>query len=260
MKKLFLIFVLISGIGFSFLYYYWRQATQLPDWYTNQSKNTQNTFNFSNPSEVGAAKARLQEKIEESIAKSQAIASESPLPFTSSTSLQTNSTEETPKRQNIEVELSHEEVNELVLTRIAEQTGHSQVLANSPSLHTTIKAGTLETGTIINLENVSQNQLAESERETLGKILKTFPFLENQKVYVAISGKPQLENGQLKLDNNTQIKLGNLSFSLSELSQKLDIPQEKLEQELSLSPQLGRLKVNDVEVTDDKVLLRGAVD
>jgi hypothetical protein len=64
----------------------------------------------------------------------------------------------------------------------------------------------------------------------------------------------------LKLDNNTQIKLGNLSFSLSELSQKLDIPQEKLEQKLSLSPQLGRLKVNDVEVTDDKVLLRGAVD
>jgi hypothetical protein len=54
--------------------------------------------------------------------------------------------------------------------------------------------------------------------------------------------------------------MGNLSLSLSELSQRLGIPQEQLEQKLSLSLELGRLKVNDMTLTNSKVLLRGAVD
>jgi hypothetical protein len=51
-----------------------------------------------------------------------------------------------------------------------------------------------------------------------------------------------------------------LSLSLAELSQRLGIPQEQLEQKLSLSLQLGRLKVNDMTLADDKVLVKGSVD
>jgi hypothetical protein len=261
MKKLFFIFLLLSCVGFSFLYYYWQQATHLPDWYTTRSKSTERILNFSNPSELTAAKARLQEKIEASITKSQAISSPSRLPLTVGTSSPTTSTEEeTSREKNVEIELSNREVNELVMTTIAEQTRHSKVLANIPSFHTTIKDGSLESGTVINLANLPENQIPESERAALEKVLKAFPALENKNVYVGISGKPQIEKGQLKWDDNTKVKLGKLSFSLSELSQRLGISQEQLEQNLNLSLQLGRLKVNDLEVTDDKVLLQGSVD
>jgi hypothetical protein len=261
MKKLFLIFLLFAGIGFSWLYYYWQQATQVPEWYTTQSKSTQKTLNSSDSTELIAAKTRLQEKIEASIAKSQASASESSLPLTSHTSSRTTSIEqETAQRRRVEVELSNQEVNELVITAIAQQTAHGKIIANAPHLQTTIKDGMIESGTVVNLSKLSANEIEASERAALEKLLKTFPFLDNQKIYIGISGQPQIDKGEVKWDNTTKIRLGNLSLSLSELSQQLGIPQEQIEQQLTLSPQLGKLKVNDMEVTDDKVVLRGVVD
>jgi hypothetical protein len=66
--------------------------------------------------------------------------------------------------------------------------------------------------------------------------------------------------GQVKWDSNTKVKLGNLSLSLNELSQRLGIPAEQLEQTLNLSLPLGSLKVNDMELTNDKLLLKGTVE
>jgi hypothetical protein len=51
-----------------------------------------------------------------------------------------------------------------------------------------------------------------------------------------------------------------LKLSISELAQRLGVPQEQLEHKLNLSLQLGKLKVNDMELKDNKVLLRGSVD
>ena len=263
MKRVFVIFFILIGVGCSFLYYSWRQATQLPEWYTNQLKGTPNTVNLSNSSEVLAAQSRLQEKIDEKIAQSLANRS-----VPNSTSTQTNSASnvnsstegEVSKNQNVEIELSNQDVNELVIAKVAKQQGQSKILDAASGLQTTIKDGVLESGAVVNLANIPRNELAPGETQALDKVVKTFPMLENKELYLGISGKPRIENGQLKLDENTQVKLGNLSLSLAELSQRLGIPQEQLEQKLSLSLQLGRLKVNDMTLADDKVLLKGSVD
>ncbi len=298
MKKLLFVFLLLSFTSLYVLYYYWQQATQIPTWYTLQSKNTQKNIDFSKFSELIADQAILEAKIEASIAKSEAIARskksfplakrnevqsratqkaiapESPESSTSAnrrTSSQDNSLRQTSlnstkhetsnnKNVEVEVELSNQEVNELMMKTIAEHTSYNPALTRVPSLHTTIKDGVIESGTVVNLANISSNQLAEKETEALEKMIKSFPFLENKQIYVGISGNPQIENGQLKWDNNTQIKLGNLSLSLLELSRRLEIPKEKLEQKLNLSLPLGRLKVKDMELIDDKVLLRGSVE
>lgn len=269
MKKLFIVFLLLSGVGFSLVYYYWRQATKLPEWYTTQSLSTQRTLDLSNPSELAAAKTRLQEKIDASIAQSLSLSSPISLPLDQSTSNRTNSlsqftnnstSQEISPKKNVEIELSNQEVNELVMTKIAEETGQSKVFATALKNHTTIKEGVLESGAVVNLTELPGNQLNPKEIASLEKILKTFPFLANQEIYVAILGKPQIENGQLKWDDNTKIKLGNLNLTISELAQRLGIPQEQIEHKLNLSLQLGRLKVNDMELKDNKVLLRGSVD
>lgn len=264
MKKLFFVLLIFSCVGFSFLYYSWRQATQLPEWYTPQSKNTQNPLSVGNESDIRAAQARLKEKIEGSIANSLANREESSLPITSpiSPSIQANnnSTEqEISKSKNVEIELTNQDVNDFVMTAIAKQKSHSQVLANAQSFHTTIQDGRMESGAVVNFADITKNKLAETERTSVGKVLAAFPFLENKEVYIGLSGRPRIENGQLKLEQDTKIKIGNLSLSLSEVSQKLGIPQEKIEQKLNQSLQAGSLKVNDMELTESKVLLRGSV-
>ena len=238
MKKLFIVFLILSGVGFAGLYYSWRQATHLPEWYSPQSNNTQNVFDPSNSSERLATQARLQEKIEARIAKAQEIS----------------------PNKNVEIELSNTEVNELVTTTIAQEASKRPVLATVRTNHTTIKDGVLESGAVVNLDNLPRNQLNESELAALDKIQKTFPFLNEQDVYVGIAGKPQIEMGQVKWDSSTKVKLGNLSLSLNELSQRLGIPAEQLEQTLNLSLPLGSLKVNDMELTNDKLLLKGSVE
>ncbi|MBE9129745.1 MULTISPECIES: hypothetical protein [unclassified Coleofasciculus] len=55
----------------SCLYYFWRQATQLPEWYTTETVDGQETVDLSNESEIIAAKARLQAKIDASITKAE---------------------------------------------------------------------------------------------------------------------------------------------------------------------------------------------
>lgn len=262
MKKLFLVFLFLIIAGGSVLYYYWQQATKLPDWYTTQPSSTSSAEEFSNPSELKDAEARLQAKIEASIAKSEP--EDSVLPPTFSTNSASQDTfnareQQTHNRKNVEIELNNKEVNDLVMTTIAKQVESRQLQSAVPSIQTNIKEGKIETGAVVNLSSVPKNQLPKSETALVEKALKTFPFLENQKIYVGISGQPRIENGQVKLDQNTKIKLGDLSFSVSELAQRLNVPQEQLEQKLNRSLQLGSLKVNDIELIDNKVRLKGSV-
>ncbi len=269
MKRVLFIFFIFIGVSCSFLYYSWRQATQLPEWYTNQSRTTQNTLDLNKSSEVLATQSRLQEKINEKISKALVAPLETQASVTDSTTSQskplnnTNSSakdEEVSKNKNVEIELSNQEFNELLITKLAQHQEQSKILNATSGLQTAVKDGVLETGAVINLTNIPRDKLATSETKALDKVVKTFPMLENKDIYIGLSGKPKIENGQLRLDENTQVKMGNLSLSLSELSQRLGIPQEQLKQKLSLSLELGRLKVNDMTLINSKVLLRGAVE
>ncbi|MEW6494321.1 MAG: hypothetical protein AB1589_17675 [Cyanobacteriota bacterium] len=269
MKKLILIFLLCSCGGLAFVYYYWQQATQIPEWYKTQSPLTQQKLDGNSSSELMAAQARLREKVKTSIAKSQAIAADNTLVLGSRSKAQSESLsefnsdshqQEPSTSKSVELELNNQEVNTLVMTTVAQDLRLNSVLASTPGLNTTIKDGILEIGTVINLENLSKNQLAEREIAALDKVVTTLPFLEKQKLYVAISGQPKIENGKVKLDETTKIKLGNLSLSIPELAQRLGISQEEIERNLHLSLKLENLKVNELEITDDKALIKGLVD
>lgn len=261
MKKVLFGFLILIGIIFSFLYYSWRQATQLPDWYNNQSKNTQNTLDLTNSAGVQAAQSRLQEKIDSKITQSLANQSASQLPVADSSNFPSPANySDQFQNKNVEIELNNQEFNELILTKIAKHQEPLKILSATSGVQTNIKDGVLESGTVVNLANLRREQLSSNTTEALDKAIKMFPTLENKDIYLGISGRPKIENGQLKLDENTQVKLGNLSFSLVELSQRLGISQEKLAEKLSLSLQLGRLNVTDVTLIDNKVLLRGSVE
>ena len=269
MKKVILIFLLCSCGGIAFAYYYWQQATHLPEWYKTQSPLTQSKQDWNSSLELTAAQDKLQKKLKESIAKSKAIAEDNKLALGSHRHskseflIELNSDlyqQEPSTSKSVEVELNNQEVNALIMTTVAQNQRFSSILASTPGLNTTIKDGILEIGTVINLANLPKNQLAERELAALDKMITTLPFLEKQKLYVAISGQPKIEKGKIKLDENTKIKIGNLSLSIPELAQRIGISSETIEQNIHLSLKVEKLNIKELEITDDKALLKGLVN
>ncbi|MBE9129746.1 MULTISPECIES: hypothetical protein [unclassified Coleofasciculus] len=110
------------------------------------------------------------------------------------------------------------------------------------------------------MAELSNHPSASRKEATLERAIAAFPVLKERDVYVGISAKPRIENGRLKLDDGTEIKVGNLRLTLSQLAQRLDVPPEKLEQSLNMTLELGRFQVSDVDVSDNKVFLRGLVE
>jgi predicted DNA-binding protein (UPF0251 family) len=236
MKKLFYALSIFMGIGIALGYYYWRQATQIPDWYTSQPQNTATAVDLKNSSELIAAKAKVIEKIDSRLDESSRSSPSQP----------------------VEVQLDPQDVNELITAKLAEKVNNGKVIPHVSSIRTTIQDGRIESGTVVNLSELPKRQLDESQNAAIEKLVKTFPPLKDRDVYVGISGKPLVENGQLEWDDNTKIKLGNLSLSINELAQRLGVSPETLKQELNLPSQLGRLKVSDLELKGDRVLLKGS--
>ena len=232
MKKVGVLLILITGF-LSFLYYYWYQATQLPQWYAQSHQSFQNVdrkvLETPQPNQEN-----IEAKIEATINKSHTS-------------------------KNIEVKFNEREVNHLVVSKMGETPDSRRLLAATKGFNTKIQDGTLSTGAVINISEIPVDKLETSEQAAIAKIIQTFPALKNQDVYIGVEGKPIVEKGQLKLDDNTKVKLGNLSFTVSELANQLGIPKAKLEQKINLELQLGRLKVSDIELTGNNAVVKGSV-
>lgn len=238
MKKLFFIFLALGCTGAVGLYSVWQQATQLPDWYTTQPQEIQEDFSLNNADGLITTRNQLHKKIEAAVVQSP--------------------NKSFPKQ--VEIELSNHEINEIVMTKMAQKSETRPFLSTIRQSHTTVNKGIIESGAVVNLADLPRNQLSANEIQSVDKVLKTFPFLENKDIYVGISGQTQLEQGHLKWDNNTKVKLGKLSLSIDELSQRLGIPTEKIYQNLNAILQVEDLNINELEFKENEILLRGSVD
>ncbi len=237
MKKFGVVLLCTAAGVFSLLYYCWTQATELPEWYTSQGRSGQN---LQNPGHQDEVKTKvLKEKIDQEI----------------KTNLRKN--QNLGGGKNVEVKLNEDDVNYLLTSEIAKNSERSKILKAVKGANTTIESGKVKSGIVANLENIPTNELVESEKLVLMKLIEAFPYLKNKEVYIGIVGKPELESNKLKLDQNTEITVGNLTFPLSELSKKLNIPQSELEKSISL--EFGKLKVNHVEFVGNTALVKGSV-
>ncbi|MBD2040027.1 hypothetical protein [Microcoleus sp. FACHB-672] len=265
MKKVSLIILSLSIGVVGIVYYQWQQFTNLPEWYTQQAQASPNLINFKNPEEVKEAKTQLEGKIDAYLVskESQPVLEEpkndSPFntqPIVGSANAAAGKTFDP---DSVAINLDATEFNTLVVSNLVENARSSPLLESAEGFKTTIKNGAIEAGVVLNISQIPTDQLAAGERTAFNKAIQTFPFMENRQVYLALEGKPSLEQGTLKFDDNTKVKVGNLSMTLSELSQKLGIPQEQLNQKINLELSLGRLKINDIKFEGDRALIRGAV-
>jgi len=210
----------IGGIGL----FEWYQATQLPAWYTTSTTAKPLPLN----DKIGIQQARKQ------------ILHKSQL--------------QDPSKS--EAQLNADEVNTLIAASIVTKA-HPQLAQAVKATNTQIHDGKISTGAVIDLQKVSQEQ-GTARQLAIAKLIKSVPDLKNRSVYIGIEGKPIVRNHQITLDDTSHVKVGNLSLTLSELSQRLGIPQERLQQQISQRLINLPLEVDAGEIVGDRLIIRKA--
>ena len=214
MRRIGIISLILLTTGFITGFYYWRQATTLPTWYAKQA-TTANITNSRNRLNI----QQTTEKIEAKIAAS---------------------TQQVANNKDIELQLDENELNNLLASEIVKKSNKSQLAQAVKAVKTEIENGKLKSGAIVNISEISSAQMGKSEVPELTKVIKDFPTLEDREVYIGIEGRPILKNGQLRFDENSKIKVGDLSFNQAELSEKLGIPKSKINQFTKLQFQVDK--------------------
>jgi hypothetical protein len=246
MMKKFLIFLLLILLGgASVAYYYWRQITQLPEWYQSQQSPENPNINWENPAEISIAKEKIKEKIQQQI--NQQIEGN----IHSKNSAQINHSNTS---NDFEVKLNREDINQLVEASLAENSQQRQLLKSAKAIETNLDKNQVEIGAVVNPSEIPQTSLSTKERAILDKVLQTFPQFKDREIYLAIAGKPQVENGKLILDRDSIIKVGNLKFTLEEIAQRFGLPPDKVKQHLQLN--LNHLNLKDIKINDREVILK----
>jgi hypothetical protein len=228
MKKIGIILSVLIAAPLSFAYYYWQQATKLPEWYAANETTDHQQSNSAEQLEQSNSAEQLELEIPQEMLEKG-----------------TKASSEVSNGKSVEVKLDEKELNDLLVSKISKDVVSGELSQAVKGSNTTIKNGKIESGAVLSLSEIPVDQLKANEKEALQKAIKTFPALKNKEVYVGIEGKPRAENGQLAFDDNTSIKLGNLSFTVLELSNRLGVPKESVEKAINLD--LKELNVGDMD-------------
>ncbi|QUS60681.1 hypothetical protein IQE94_00380 [Synechocystis sp. PCC 7339] len=216
LKKIFILLVLLAIAGAGLGYYFWRRATQIPTWFEAETS----TPSIATPANF------LQEKIRREVAQ------------------ENNGDRQEPVR----VTLTEKELGQVLQGEVGRQLKMESV----PRLQTQIRGESLEVGTVLDPQILTNAQLSPGQQRIVDQVLPLLPS-QNQPFYVGIEGAPQLEAGQLIMTKNSRIKIGELSFSVGDVAQRLNIPPEKLNQLLQVN--LEELNLQGLQIEDGTVQL-----
>ena len=226
-RFLFLFACTIGGISAA-MFFVWQQATQLP----TRDKNpitTINALHLTDKTQIKQAREQVLHKVSNRLKDSLFQG---------------------------EVQLDAHEVNALVDGAIAKTSNKSRLAQAISNTNTQIKDGKISVGAVVDLKKIPLNELHTKKQSAIAQLLK-IPVIKEHPVYIELEGKPTIRHRQVNLDNTTRVKLGNLSFTLAELSEYLGIPQERLNQQISKEFKTLPPEVEGAEIVGNAVVLRG---
>jgi hypothetical protein len=236
MKKILIKLILLALVGGAGgIYYLWQQATKLPDEYIEAA-----SVNNTDRPAIRLPAHQITE---------QATVSQSKI---------TKPIERAKVGQKVDVKLNDRDLNNLVVAKLANSQINKQVPAGIKGIKTNIKDGKIHTGALVNLGQLAKDGEPGSQAAALSKLTERLPFLKDRDVYIGIVGKPVVEGSKIKFDDDTQIKIGNMKFTIAQLANNLGVSKEKIQQAIDLKLQQQNLKVNRVDLTTNQIQIEGA--
>jgi hypothetical protein len=248
LKKLMLALFLIGLGGAVIAYYYWTQVTTLPKWYAGNYDSSKQFFRVDEMPTANIEKSAIKKKIEKQIEQQLALQKDQSKP-----PINPEKNTKVPEKE-VTVSLNQQDINQLAIASLSDSSPYRPLLQSVQAIHTDLKKDRLQVGAIVNLEKAKSHQLGDQKNVIIDKAIGTFPQLKDRDIYIAVEGKPRLENGKIILDKDSQVKVGNLSFAVSEIAQQLDIPIEEVQQHLELN--INQLNVRDLQINEDGMTLK----
>ncbi len=221
LKRVALICLFLTSGILGILVYYWSEFTNIPQWYSQEEASV---IEFENPDNIQASQQQIQTKI-------------------------TSQIQSQIGDEEVEVKLNQEDIDKLLTVGIANSQQDSQLLQGTKGVKTKIKDNSLEIGTVVNTTELSEQE------EKIEQAIEKFPLLKNRDIYIAIEGRPNAVDGQLQFDENTLIKIGDMSMTIKDTAQRLGVSPEKILQNLTIRSNL--IEVQDIEIVDQEIIFKG---
>jgi hypothetical protein len=221
--------ILLGGVGGPL--FAWHQATQLPEWY-GQPTIAGNMIDLSDRTALQQAEKAVESKLDQV----------QPAPDGTA-----------------EVELSEADINALLASEVARRADAQDLTAGVKRIKTRVNNGKIESGAVVNLSDLPEGVLQPQEQSLVTRLVQAFPALVEQDVYVGIEGTPTVTNGQVNLAG-TQLRIGNLRFSLADVANQLGVSEADVNEELirRLAPE--QVGIQDVKLVGDRVRIRGTAN
>ncbi len=230
--RLFLLALIGGGVGF---YSIWHQATNPPEEYLDAvAANTQDSQSLPIlPSQITSQATVSRNKIAQPLAKAKV-------------------------GQKVDFKLTERDINNLVLDKLATAQTDRQIPSGIRAINTSIKDGKIHTGALINLDKLTREAKPGTKAAGLTKLTEKLPFLKDREVYLGIVGKPMFDGKRIEFDESTQIKVGNINFTIAQIAENLGVSPDKIQQAIDLKLQSKNLKIDRIDLQNDGLKIEGA--
>jgi hypothetical protein len=236
MKKIIIKLIVVAFIGtLGGLYYVWQEATKIPDEYTQA--------NSSDPIDSQSLPLKPSQITERATVSKQKL---------------TAPIDRARVGQKVTVKLNDRDLNNLVVANLAASQPTKQIPVGIKGIKTKIEAGKVYAGAMVNLDKLAQNGQSAGRSAALKKLTDKLTFLKERDVYIGISGKPIVNGSKIELEPNTQIKVGNMKFTIAQLAETLAVSPDKIQQAISVQLQQPNFKVDRINLDNNGLAIEGA--
>ncbi len=237
LKKLIFAVLFLVAAGGVALFFLWRQAVRLPDWYDPNAEAV----------------------VEQSLTTPARTATRGG-PATATGS----ETEASPITRDVRRELKQEaarggtlrldegELNALLRRALRSDPDGRRVGDATRAVRATLDGERLILGAVTDLDRLKAAAHDAKERAAIDKLSRVAPWIRGREFYLGVEGRPRAEGGELTFDGVT-VNVGQLSFDPAQLLALVGLPPDRLDRELNL--RLPDVELEDVRIEGDALLL-----
>lgn len=209
---------------------FWQQATALPEWYRAPVRVSDQLEPSDRPT-VEQQVATLQERVRAQLRQ----------PLGSPVELRLTADE-------LSMVLAHE----ILRTRPADNPVRG--------VHFTVDRDYVWGSLVLDLQQLSQTQMAPDERAMLQRVLPVIPGGNQKNIAITVRGRPQVRDGYLTVGRDLKIKVGNVDLTLGAIANQLGTSEVTLQNAINRGLRFPRVRISTVSLADDTITIRGTVN
>jgi len=232
-KTAVVLLIVLLAVGGS-LYYIWRQATLLPEWYQAGKAGALDKSVIWYERDMEGARVALEREIEDQLRRSSTRAGQ------------------------VEVVLDENDANKLFAAVISESSDRYPYLNAVKASRTRIRDGKLDFGVVVDASEILKNAQKQGAEADRPEVTRLSGLLQEREVSLGLNGKFGAKDGRPQLDDDGKISIGGLTVSLKTITERLGISEDNLKKNLK-DFQVGKFKINTIRPVRNTLLLKGAI-